>query len=120
MAQRKKRAILRKRKSAAHGQGGKIRKPARGKAAKRTVIKSKPRKHLAKARSKRTAAKKSASKRARQVKRPSTTTVETVTVDVIEEAAPGEITIAEFEEKVREEDDGREQSDETPRESEEQ
>ncbi len=120
MAQRKKQATLGKRKSTARSQGGKTRKPARGKAAKRTVAKSKSRTRLARARPKRTAAKKSASKRARQVKRPSTTTVETVTVDVIEEAAPGEITIAEFEEKVREEDDGREQSDETPRESEEQ
>ena len=55
------------------------------------------------------------------MKPPSTSTVETVTVDVIEEAAPGEITITEFEEtEVREEDEGPERPEETPRESEEQ
>jgi hypothetical protein len=104
MAQRKKRATLRQRKSTARSQGGKTRKPTRGKAAKRTVAKSKPAKRLAKARPKRPVAKKVARKRARPVKPPSTSTVETVTVDVIEETAPGEITITEFEEtEIREE-----------------
>lgn len=120
MAQRKKRATLGKRKSTARSQSGKTRKPARGKPAKRTVAKSKPRKRLAKARPKRAAAKKAASKM-RQVKRPSSPTVETITVDVIEEPVPGVIAITEFEEtEVREEDDGREQPDETSRGSEEQ
>jgi hypothetical protein len=59
----------------------------------------------------RAVAKKVARKRKRPVKPPSTSTIETVTVDAIEEAAPGEITITEFEEnEVRG----------TPRESEEQ
>jgi hypothetical protein len=69
---------------------------------------------------KRGAAKQVARKRARPVKPPSTSTVETVTVDVIEEAAPGVITITEFEEtEVREEGEGPEQPEETPPESEE-
>jgi hypothetical protein len=52
------------------------------------------------------------------VKPPSTSTVETVAVDVVEEAAPGEITITEFEEtEVREE--GPEQPEETRPQSEE-
>ncbi len=47
--------------------------------------------------------------------------METVTVDVIEEPAPGVFAITEFEEtQVREEDEGRDQPDETPRGSEEQ
>ena len=118
MAQRKKRATLRKRKSTARSRGGKTRKPTRGKAAKRTVAKSKPAKRLAKARPKRPVAKKVARKRARPVNPPSASTVETVTVDVIEEAAPGVVTITEFEEtEVREE--GPEQPEETPPESEE-
>ncbi len=104
MAQRKKRAILRKRKSAAHGQGRKTRKLARGKAAKRTVAKSKPRKRVAKAGPKRPVPKKVARKRARP---PNASTVETVTVDVIEEAAPGVVTITEFAEtEVREGSEG--------------
>ena len=120
MAQRKKRATLRQRKSTARSQGGKTRKPTRGKAAKRTVAKSKPAKRLAKARPKRPVAKKVAQKRARPVKPPSTSTVETVTVDVIEETAPGEITITEFEEtEIREEGEVPEQAEETRPESEE-
>jgi hypothetical protein len=103
MAQRKKRVTLRKRKSTARSQGGN---------------KSKPRKRLAKAGPRRPIAKKVARKRARPVKPPSASTVETVTVDVIEEAAPGVLTITEFEEtEVREE--GPEQPEETPPEPEE-
>ncbi len=118
MAQRKKRATLGKRKSTARSQSGKTR--TRGKPAKRTVAKSKPRKRLAKVGPKRAAAKKAASKM-RQVKRPSSPTVETITIDVIEEPVPGVIAITEFEEtEVRDEDEGREQPDETPRGSEEQ
>ena len=70
----------------------------------RGLAKARPRKGLAKSTSKRAAAKKSAPKRARQVKRPSTPIVETVAVDVIEEPAPGVVTITEFvETEVREE-----------------
>jgi hypothetical protein len=120
MAQPKKRGTLGKRKSTTRSQGGKTRKPTRGKAAKRTATKSKTRKGLAKARPNRTRAKQVARKRARVVKPPSISFVETVTVDAIEEAAPGEITITEFEEtKEREEGEGPEQPEETPPESEE-
>jgi hypothetical protein len=50
---------------------------------------------------------------------PSTSTVESVTVDVIEEAAPGVITITEFEEtEVREEGEVQEWPEETRPESE--
>jgi hypothetical protein len=120
MAQPKKRATLRKRKSTARSQGGKTREPTQGKAAKRTATKSKTRKGLAKARPNRTGAKKVSRKRARPLKPPSTSTVETVTVDVIEEPAPGVIAITEFEEtEIREEGEGLERPEETPRESEE-
>ena len=113
MAQRKKRATLGKRKSTARSQGGKTRKPTRGKAAKPTAAKSKPGKRLAKTMPERTGAKKRARKRARPVKPPSTSTVETVSVDTIEEAAPGEITISEFEEtEVRDEGEGPERLEE--------
>jgi hypothetical protein len=54
------------------------------------------------------------------VKPPSTSTVESVTVDVIEEAAPGAITITEFEEtEVREKGEVQEWPEETRPESEE-
>jgi hypothetical protein len=75
---------------------------------------------LARVRPKRAAAKQVARKRARPEKPPTTSTVETVTIDVIEEAAPGKITITEFEEtEVREEGEGPEPPEETPPESEE-
>jgi hypothetical protein len=49
------------------------------------------------------------------VKPPSISSVKTVTVDAIEEAAPGVITITQFEEtKEREEGEGPEQPEETP------
>ncbi len=119
MAKRKKRTTVGKRKSTARGKGHKASVSARGKTAKQGA--SKPSKRLAKSTSNRAAAKKAAPKRAGQVKRPSTPTVETVIVDVIEEPVPGVIAITEFEEtEVRDEDEGREQPDETPRGSEEQ
>jgi hypothetical protein len=118
MARRKKRATPGKRKSTARSQSGKARKPTRGKAVKRTATKSKARKGPAKPRPS-TGAKKVARKRARP-EPPSTSTVETVTVDVIKETAPGEITITEFEEtEVREEGEGPRRPEETPPESEE-
>jgi hypothetical protein len=120
MAQRKKRATLRKRKSTARGKARKASVTRRGKAAKHGVARPKPSKRLAKSTSKRAAAKKSAPKRARQMKRPNTPTVEAVTVDVIEEPAPGVVTITEFEEtEVRKEGQGLERPEETPPESEE-
>jgi hypothetical protein len=120
MAKRKKRATVGKRKSTLRGKVRKGSVSARDKAAKRTVAKSKPGKRLAKTMPKRAVAKKVARKRARPVKPPSTSTVETVTVDAIEDAAPGEITITEFEEtKEREEGEGPERPEETRPESEE-
>jgi hypothetical protein len=118
MAQRKKRTTVAKRKSTGRGKARKSSKPAREKA-KRGAAKATPKKGLVKAR--RAAAKRVARKRARPVKPPSTSAVETATVEVIEEAAPGVVTITEFEEtEVREEGEGQEQPKETPRESEEQ
>ncbi len=98
MAQRKKRATLRKRKSTARGKARKASVTVRGKAAKQGAAKVRSRNSSAKSTSKRAAAKKFAPKRARQMKRPSIPTVETVTVDAIEEPAPGVVTITEFEE----------------------
>jgi hypothetical protein len=64
--------------------------------------------------------KKVARKRARPVRPPSTTAVETVVVDVIEEPVPGVITVTGFEEtEVREPSESPEQPEETPPESEE-
>jgi hypothetical protein len=57
--------------------------------------------------------KKVARKRARPVKPPSTTAVETVVVDVIEEPVPGVNTVTEFEEtEVREPSESPEQPEE--------
>ena len=87
---------------------------------KRRAAKPIARKGLAKARPKRAAAKKPARGRARPAKPPRNPTVETVSVDVIEEGPSGEITITEFEEtQIREESEGPEQPGETPPESEE-
>jgi hypothetical protein len=117
MAKQKKRATAGKRKPTPRG---KVRKSARGKAAKRTAAKSKPRKRLAKAMRKHAAAKHVGRKRKRPATPPTTSAVETVTTDVIEEAAPGEIAITEFEEtQEREEGEGPERPEETPPESEE-
>jgi hypothetical protein len=47
---------------------------------------------------------------------PTTSAVETITTDVIEEAAPGQIAITEFEEtQEREEGEGPERPEETPK-----
>ena len=79
-----------------------------------------PEQHLARAKPKRARVKKVARKRARPVKPPSTTAVETVVVDVIEEPVTGVITVTEFEEtEVREPSESPEQPEETPPESEE-
>jgi hypothetical protein len=88
MAQRKKQTTVGKRKSTARGKARKASVSERGKAAEQIVAKSKPRKHLTKPMPKRAAAKQVARKRKRPVNPPSASTVETVTVDVIEEAAP--------------------------------
>ena len=86
MAKRKKASKVQKRAKPRRGNSAKRGKPRRvSKAAKRTVAKAKP---------KRTPAKKAA----RKVKQPVTPVVETVAVEVIEQPAPGVITVTEIEE----------------------
>jgi hypothetical protein len=88
MAKSKKRAKVQKRgklprgKSATRGKGS---KSARAKATKRTVVTAKPKRAPAK-------------KAARKVKQPVAPVVETVAVEVIEQPAPGVITVTEVEE----------------------
>ncbi len=78
-----KRAKLRRGNSAKRGKARKAAKAA--KATKPTVAKAKPKPAPVK-------------KAARKVKQPVTPVVETVVVDVIEEPAPGVITVTEIEE----------------------
>ena len=88
MAKRKKRAKVQKRGKLLSGNSakrGKARKSARAKAAKRTVARAKPKRARAK-------------KTARKVKQPIAPVVETVAVEVIEQPAPGVITVTEVEE----------------------
>src|SRR5260370_15935472 len=92
MAKRKKRSKVqkranqRRRKSATRGKARKVAKSARGKPTKRTVARAKP---------KRATVKKAAPKVVRRTKQPA---VETVVVDLIEQPAPGVITVTEVEE----------------------
>jgi hypothetical protein len=90
MAQRKKRVTGRKRKSTVRGTA---RRSVRGKAAKGTPTKLRPKKSAAKP--KRPSANKVVRKKARRTKPPITPVVETTTVDVVEEPAPA---VAEFDE----------------------
>ena len=89
MAKRKKaskvqkRAKLRRGNSARRGKGRRVSKAA--KATKRTVAKAKSKPAPAK-------------KAARKVKQPVSSVVETVAVEVIEQPAPGVITVTEVEE----------------------
>ena len=86
MANRKKRSKVQKRgklprrKSATRGKARKVSKSARGKATKRTVARAKPKRATVK-------------KAARKVKQPVAPAVETVAVEVIEQPAPGVITV---------------------------
>ena len=85
MAKRKKQSKVHKRAKLRRGNSakrGKARKPARAKATKRTVAKAKPKRATVK-------------KTARKVKAPVTPVVETV---VVEQPAPGVITVTEVEE----------------------
>ena len=90
MAKRKKKSkVVQKRAKMRRGNSakrGKTRKSAGAKAAKRTIAKAKQRGATAK---------KAAPKEVRTMKKP---VVETVVVDVIEEPAPGVITVTEIEE----------------------
>ena len=85
--QPKKRAKVRRGRSAARGKTRKAPKQRAG-GTKRTIATTKP---------KRAGAKKAARKKERRMK-PPTPAVETTVVDVVEEPAPGVITVTEFEE----------------------
>jgi hypothetical protein len=87
MAKRKKGSKVHKRaKLRSSAKRGNARRASRAaKATKRTVARAKPKRAAAK-------------KVARKVKRPVTPVVETVAVEVIEQPAPGVITVTEVEE----------------------
>jgi hypothetical protein len=85
--QPKKRAKVRRGSSAAHGKTRKASKQRAG-GTKQTIARAKP---------KRAGAKKAARKKEQRMK-PPTPVVETAVVDVVEEPAPGVITVTEFEE----------------------
>ena len=82
VAKRKKGSKVQKREKLPRGTSAKLRKAA---PAKRTVAKAKPKRSPVK-------------KAARKVKQPVTPVVETVAVEVIEQPAPGLITVTEVEE----------------------
>jgi hypothetical protein len=86
--QPKKRAKPRRRRAAVRGKARTVSKSARGKAMKPTVAGAKPQ---------RTARNKAVRKKQQGMKPPEPE-VETVVVDVIEEPAPGVITVTEIEE----------------------
>ena len=89
MAKRKKASKVQKRAKLRRGNSAKRGKARRvSRAAKRTVARAKP-KHAA------------VKKAARKAKQPVTPVVETVAVEVIEQPAPGVITVTEIEETRR-------------------
>ena len=92
MAKRKKQAKVQKRAKLRRGNSakrGKARKVAKSaKATKRTVARAKP---------KRATVKKPPRKEARRTKQPIAPVVETVAVEVIEQPAPGVMTVTEIE-----------------------
>ena len=85
MAKRKKGSKVQKREKLPRGTSAKLRKARKAAPAKRTVAKAKPKRSPVK-------------KAARKVKQPVTPVVETVAVGVIEQPAPGLITVTEVEE----------------------
>ena len=86
MAKRMKQSNAKKQRAAtARPKARNVSKAARGKATNRTVASAKPKPAPVK-------------KAARKVKRPVTPVVETVAVEVIEQPAPGAITVTEIEE----------------------
>ena len=116
MAQRKKRAMVRKGTPTARGKVRKVSKSGRGKSATRSAAKATPKKRLAKLKPKRAGAKKPA----RKEMRPAKPAVETTKGNAVEEPAPSVITITEFEEtEIRDQDKGPGPPEETPPESEE-
>ena len=90
MAKRKKASKVQKRAKLRRGSSakrGKARKAEASKATKRTIASAKPKRATVK-------------KAARKVKQPVTPVVETVAIEVIEQPAPGVITVTEVEETV--------------------
>ena len=85
VAKRKKASKVQKREKLPRGTSAKLRKARKAAPAKRTVAKAKPKRSPVK-------------KAARKVKQPVTPVVETVAVEVIEQPAPGLITVTEVEE----------------------
>lgn len=85
VAKRKKGSKVQKREKLPTGTSAKLRKARKAAPAKRTVAKAKPKRSPVK-------------KAARKVKQPVTPVVETVAVEVIEQPAPGVITVTEVEE----------------------
>jgi hypothetical protein len=85
VAKRKKGSKVQKREKLPRGTSTKLRKARKAAPAKRTVAKAKPKRSPVK-------------KAARKVKQPVTPVVETVAVEVIEQPAPGLITVTEVEE----------------------
>jgi hypothetical protein len=85
VAKRKKGSKVQKREKLPRGTSAKLRKARKAAPAKRTVAKAKPKRSPVK-------------KAARKVKQPVTPVVEAVAVEVIEEPAPGLITVTEVEE----------------------
>ena len=91
MAKRRKRAKVQKRGKLPRGNSatrGKARRVSKGRATKRTVAKAKPKRGSVK-------------KAARKVKQSVAPVVETVAIEVIEQPAPGVITVTEVEESRR-------------------
>ena len=85
VVKRKKGSKVQKREKLPRGTSAKLRKARKAAPAKRTVAKAKPKRSPVK-------------KAARKVKQPVTPVVETVAVEVIEQPAPGLITVTEVEE----------------------
>ena len=85
MAKRKKGSKVQKQEKLPTGTSAKLRKARKAAPAKRTVAKAKRKRSPVK-------------KAARKVKQPVTPVVETVAVEVIEQPAPGLITVTEVEE----------------------
>jgi len=85
VAKRKKASKVQKRAKLRRGTSAKLRKARKAAPAKRTAAKAKPKRSPV-------------NKAARKVKQPVTPVVETVAVEVIEQPAPGVITVTEVEE----------------------
>jgi len=97
MAKRKKRATVRRGKSAAHGKARKSSKSARGKKTKRNLAKPTT-KTLTSSKAKRAATKKIPRRKVLPIKPSNTPEVETVIVNAVEEPFPGVISVTEVEE----------------------